>query len=360
MSPKSDSSPAESSAPRVATRSRLRPNRRSRSTTLGSRIGADAAWILVVAGVAMALSPLTPADAQGPRPNSTAKVGAHEAELASQYGPRVASLGQVSYGYAGQTISEPAVGMAPTPDGGGYWLVGSDGGVFAFGDALFFGSLGGSHLNRPIVGVASTPDGYGYWLVASDGGIFAFGDALFFGSTGGIHLNQPIVGMAPTLNGRGYLLVASDGGIFSYGDAPFFGSTGGIHLNRPIVGMALTPDGAGYWLVASDGGIFSFGDATFFGSTGGIRLNQAIVGMAPTPDGRGYWLVASDGGIFSFGDARVLRVESRLRKWPSHYFNTFQRDWAWVFPDQSERSDLLVWGRNVDADREQRGGGNRW
>jgi hypothetical protein len=33
-------------------------------------------------------------------------------------------------------------------------------------------------------------------LVASDGGIFAFGDAAFYGSTGGTPLNQPIVGMA--------------------------------------------------------------------------------------------------------------------------------------------------------------------
>ncbi|HEX3842038.1 MAG TPA: fibronectin type III domain-containing protein [Acidimicrobiales bacterium] len=40
--------------------------------------------------------------------------------------------------------------------------------------------------------------GKGYWLVASDGGIFSFGDAVFFGSTGGIHLNQPIVGMSVT------------------------------------------------------------------------------------------------------------------------------------------------------------------
>jgi hypothetical protein len=36
----------------------------------------------------------------------------------------------------------------------------------------------------------------GYWEVASDGGIFSFGDATFFGSTGGTHLNQPVVGMA--------------------------------------------------------------------------------------------------------------------------------------------------------------------
>jgi hypothetical protein len=114
----------------------------------------------------------------------------------------------------------------------------------------------------PIVGMASTPDGKGYWLVASDGGIFSFGDAPFYGSTGAMHLNQPIVGMAP--DGKGYWLVASDGGIFSFGDAPFYGSTGAMHLNQPIVGMA--PDGKGYWLVASDRGVFSFGAAQFYGA----------------------------------------------------------------------------------------------
>ena len=67
--------------------------------------------------------------------------------------------------------------MAATPDGQGYWLVASDGGIFTFGDASFYGSTGAIHLNQPIVGMAATPDGGGYWLVASDGGIFTFGDA---------------------------------------------------------------------------------------------------------------------------------------------------------------------------------------
>jgi len=137
--------------------------------------------------------------------------------------------------------------------------------------------------------------------VASDGGIFSYGDAAFYGSTGGLALNRPIVAMAATPDGEGYWLVASDGGIFSYGDAAFYGSTGGLALNRPIVGMAATPDGKGYWLVASDGGIFNYGDAAFCGSSGGVSLNKPIVGMAATPDGEGYWLVASDGGIFNYG-----------------------------------------------------------
>ena len=40
-----------------------------------------------------------------------------------------------------------------------------------------------------------------YWLVASDGGIFSFGGAPYYGSTGGLTLNKPVVGMAamPTI-----------------------------------------------------------------------------------------------------------------------------------------------------------------
>ena len=209
------------------------------------------------------------------------------------------------YGSTGnQTLNKPVVGMAATPDGGGYWLVASDGGVFSYGDARFYGSTGNQTLNKPVVGMAATPDGGGYWLVASDGGLFSYGDARFYGSTGNQTLNKPVVGMAATPDGGGYWLVASDGGLFSYGDARFYGSTGNQTLNKPVVGMAATPDGGGYWLVASDGGLFSYGDARFYGSTGNQTLNKPVVGMAATPDGGGYWLVASDGGLFSYGDAR--------------------------------------------------------
>ena len=164
--------------------------------------------------------------------------------------------------------------------GDGYWLVANDGGVFAFGDAKFFGSTGAIRLNKPVNGMAATPSGLGYWLVASDGGIFAFGDAGFAGSTGALRLNSPIVGMAPTSTGKGYWLVAADGGVFAFGDATFWGSTGDIKLNSPIVSMAATPTNGGYWLVAADGGVFAFGDAEFAGSTGATKLNQPIRGAA--------------------------------------------------------------------------------
>ena len=74
--------------------------------------------------------------------------------------------------------------MAATPDGQGYWLVASDGGVFTYGDAHFFGSMGGTPLNKPVVGIAASNNGQGYWLVASDGGIFTFGNSPYFGLDG--------------------------------------------------------------------------------------------------------------------------------------------------------------------------------
>ncbi len=203
----------------------------------------------------------------------------------------------------GRHLNAPIVGVATTPDNRGYWEVAADGGIFAFGDAGYFGSMGGRHLNAPIVGIAPTPDGAGYWEVAADGGIFAFGDAGYFGSMGGRHPNAPIVGIAAKWDGRGYWEVAADGGIFAFGDAGYVGSMGGQHLNAPIVGIAASLDGAGYWEVAADGGIFAFGDAPFEGSAGGQRLVKPIVGIAASLDGAGYWEVAADGGIFAFGDA---------------------------------------------------------
>ncbi len=221
----------------------------------------------------------------------------------------LAALGTAAVSLAG-AVAVVAVMAAPAPAGAApakqvsaYWVVASDGGIFSFGGAGFYGSTGGMRINKPVVGMAGTSDSLGYWEVAADGGIFAYGDAGFYGSTGNVSLNKPVVGMAATPDGRGYWLVASDGGIFAYGDAGFYGSTGNIMLNKPVVGMAATPDGHGYWLVAADGGIFAYGDAHFYGSTGNISLNQPIVGMASSADGHGYWFTAADGGVFAYGDA---------------------------------------------------------
>jgi Glycosyl hydrolases family 43 len=243
--------------------------------------------------------------------------------------------------------ASPSCPQPPTPPPG-YWQVASDGGVFTFGAAGFYGSTGSMRLNKPVVGMAPTPDHKGYWLVASDGGVFAFGDAGFYGSTGSMVLNKPIIGMIPTLDGRGYWLFASDGGVFAFGDAPFYGSAGGAPPAYPVTAVASAFLAGGYWLVDSNGEVFTYGDARYFGAPpfapGGFRitgmtathnsngywlasangnvavfgnaapygsmygtnLNSPIVGMASTYDGGGYWLQGGDGGIFTFGDAPYL------------------------------------------------------
>jgi hypothetical protein len=180
------------------------------------------------------------------------------------------------------TSAQPADAQeALSTNGQGYWLVASDGGIFTFGDAGYFGSTGSMALNKPIVGMAATPDDQGYWLVASDGGIFSFGDARFWGSTGAMTLNKPIVGMTATPDGHGYWLVASDGGIFTFGDAGYFGSVpaAGDHVGD-IVAMAGAANGQGYWIAGADGGINSFGTATSDGSAAGKPLNRPIVGFS--------------------------------------------------------------------------------
>jgi hypothetical protein len=47
--------------------------------------------------------------------------------------------------------------MAATPDGRGYWLVASDGGIFTFGDAPFFGSLDSDGVSADdVIGIVGT------------------------------------------------------------------------------------------------------------------------------------------------------------------------------------------------------------
>jgi hypothetical protein len=122
--------------------------------------------------------------------------------LNSSSSPTLAQLTGTVFGVSSaSTTTTPPVTTPPTTTPpattptSGYSLVASDGGIFSFGNAAFYGSEGGTHLNAPIVGIATTPNGGGYWLVASDGGVFALGNAGYVGSEGGTHLNAPIVGI---------------------------------------------------------------------------------------------------------------------------------------------------------------------
>jgi hypothetical protein len=205
----------------------------------------------------------------------------------------------------------------------GYWLVGSDGGIFSFGSAQFYGSTGSLRLQRPVVGITPTSDQGGYWTVASDGGVFAFGDAGFHGSLPGLglapagapgpgpKLNAPIVGMVPSTDGGGYFMVASDGGVFAFGDAHFEGSCPGIGGCAGSA-VAVLPDasGNGYWLVTNTGNVYAFGDAPQYGAPG--NQGSSVTSAVRTPGGGGYWILLADGAVYGYGDAGYLGGASGL------------------------------------------------
>lgn len=221
--------------------------------------------------------------------------------------------GMDTFTYVGSTSPPPVTSAASTTHG--YWLVGSDGGIFTFGTAQFYGSTGSLHLQRPVVGIVPTARKDGYWLDASDGGVFAF-DAGFYGSIPGLglnpagsgkphSLNAPIVGMVPSADGGGYFMVAADGGVFAFGDARFAGSCPGIGgCSGTAVAVAPDASGNGYWLITTTGHVYTFGDAPYFGAPG--PQSSPITSMVRTPDGNGYWLLDADGQVFGYGDAPNL------------------------------------------------------
>jgi lipoprotein-anchoring transpeptidase ErfK/SrfK len=200
-------------------------------------------------------------------------------------------------------FSRPPVAIARSGGdrAGGYWLATSDGGVYSFGSARFFGSMAGTPPAHPVVGIAPLPSGAGYWLVAADGGVFAFGTAPFLGSLGGRPLAAPITSMAATPTGAGYWLVARDGGVFGFGDAAYHGSPPASVPHGAVVGIASSPTGQGYWLAAEDGGVFAYGDAPFLGAMNAGALPAPVSGIAAPAAGGGYWLAGRDGQVYPFG-----------------------------------------------------------
>ena len=193
-----------------------------------------------------------------------------------------------------------AVHIEPTPSYGGYWINDDRGNVYGYGNAAHLGNAGGLLAGEKVTSLSGTPSGAGYWLFTSKGRVFNFGDAGKFGDLGHLSLNGAIQSSIPTPSGKGYFMVGSDGGVFAFGDAVFRGSMGATKLNQPVMALVPTSTSQGYWLVASDGGIFAFGDAKFRGSMGATKLNKPVVGMVRY--GTGYLMVGADGGIFSFSD----------------------------------------------------------
>lgn len=265
----------------------------------------------------------------------------------SSIGPQYfrAGVRDVSVGVMTTTVSgggRAILGMArdSTANNDGYWLCGTDGGVFSFGDARYYGSLAGTPLAAEITGIAFKDHNSGYWLCGADGGVFSYGAAKFYGSIPsiGVTIVAPIAAIERSEGNIGYYMVTGNGAVYAFGDAHFagngsFGSNfctamsvrnqGGYWLvdiegnvdafggapyhggaaafsTAAITGICGTSTGNGYWVCGGDGAVYAFGDAVYYGGLTSFTLNDPITDIQAFNDDSGYWMVGADGGVFTF------------------------------------------------------------
>ncbi len=221
------------------------------------------------------------------------------------------------YGSTGSLdLQRAVVGITPTANDGGYWLVAADGGIFSFGDTAFYGSVPGlglapagtpgpgKRLNAPIVGVVPSSDGGGYFMVASDGGVFAFGDARYEGSCPGIGgCAGAAVAVMPDASGNGYWVVTATGNVYSFGDAQYDGAPGPKDV--PVTAAVRTPDGGGYWILFANGSLCSYGDAAYYGglASGEAPSIDPATSVFTDDGSHGYWIATANGAVYPFGQA---------------------------------------------------------
>lgn len=195
----------------------------------------------------------------------------------------------------------------------GYWVAGSDGGVYSFGGVKLFGSEARYPTNAPISGIQSSSDGTGYRLCAEDGGVFCFGGARYKGSLPGIGVTLDdgvkIVDIAGSGNNDGYWLIANDGSVYAFGNATVPGSPnhtingfpGALSGLTAVVAIAARP-GGGYWTLDSSGDVMAHGAATHLGDTGTLSGDFAV-SMEAGASGDGYWIVTALGAVYAKGTA---------------------------------------------------------
>ncbi len=199
------------------------------------------------------------------------------------------------------------VAIAPGPKG--FWALTRTGRVRGSGGLPSLGSLPRlPRADRPVA-LAADPIGAGYWVLTSEGQVFAFGHAHHYRPEirqGRLLKSVKAVGIAAAPGGVGYWMLWSDGSVDAYGDAPIFGSPD--FPGHRFTAIASSADGPGYWVLSASGRVFPFGAAWGEAPTGGILIHGEVVGIAGTPDGAGYWLIGRDGAVRAFGSARLSQV----------------------------------------------------
>jgi hypothetical protein len=199
------------------------------------------------------------------------------------------------------TVTGRTVAVNPL---GGYYVLTSDGTVHSIGGATNYGypSFGSGGAGRAM---AVMPDGKGYAVVDSLGGMHLYGSAV--AALGNI-ITTPYLGVdivraiAITPSGKGYGVLDGFGRTFMAGDAPS-GPTArwmGWDIARSL---AFTATGKGAYVLDGFGGVHTSGDA-FVTPNYSYWLNWDIARtIVAAPTGDGYAVLDGFGGIHIRGTA---------------------------------------------------------
>ena len=153
----------------------------------------------------------------------------------------------------------------------------------------------------------------GYWMLGADGSVYAFGNA-----PNSARARSPMAtAMAFAADGSGYWIVDAHGQRRTRSAPCTAGGHPALHAASASARSPRRPAGNGYWLFTNRGRAFPYGDAHSYGDMSQHALNGPIVASVATPTGHGYYMVGSDGGVFSFGDAALPRLDGRLAPQPA-------------------------------------------
>lgn len=256
--------------------------------------------------------------------------------------------------WGSQQTNGTVTGVARAANGHGYLALTSSGYVWDWTALNYFGETAGNSAllggdTTQAIGIALTPDNGGYWELMQDGMVIPFGDAMFYGSPLDESCTQPgapicqptqlnsstdtsvnifgqwdgAAGLIPTPDGQGYMIASASGGVQPFGDGIWSwdtfqqgingicpqGSSCPLHtLNRPINNITANPQSYGYYLTAKDGGVFSGGGDVWYGTaynSNNQLLNRGgdpmYIGMIVGPYNNYEDLVASTGAVVFLG-----------------------------------------------------------
>lgn len=167
----------------------------------------------------------------------------------------ITELGAATRLCSSVSISEP-LSIAATPSDTGFFVTNAAGAVETCGSATSLSTLPAKGVTvNDIVEVVAYAPGGGYWLVGADGGVFAFGAARWWGTAALTSNRRSVVAITPTADSQGYWTVTSTGTLYPFGDATALAPS--TPTQGEVLGLVVDPTSGGAWVVHANGRLTS-------------------------------------------------------------------------------------------------------